>query len=67
MLVAILIFDAALVAWSLHLMEQAFENQEFSLMLAGTLVALSAAAISVSYFLMNNCLGALSKTSQLIY
>jgi len=44
MLIPILIFDVALVAWSLHLMEKAFEHQEFSLMLAGTLVALAAAA-----------------------
>ncbi len=35
MLVPILIFDVALVAWSLHLMQQAVEDQEFSLMLAG--------------------------------
>jgi hypothetical protein len=56
MLVPILIFDVALVAWSLHLMQQAFDQQEFSLMLAGTLVAASAAAMMVVYFLMNNCL-----------
>ena len=56
MLVVILIFDVALVAWSLHLMQEAFNTQEFSLMLAGTLVALSAAAMLVVYFLMGNCL-----------
>ena len=56
MLVAILIFDIVLVAWSLHLMQEAFENQEFSLMLAGTLVALSAAAMLVVYFLMATAL-----------
>jgi uncharacterized membrane protein YcjF (UPF0283 family) len=56
MLIPILIFDVALVAWSLHLMEEAFSNKEFSLMLAGTLVALSAAAILVVYFLINHCL-----------
>jgi hypothetical protein len=56
MLVPILIFDVALVAWSLHLMQQAVEEQEFSLMLAGTLVALSAAATLVVYFLMGHCL-----------
>ena len=56
MLVPILIFDVALVAWSLHLMQQAFDQQEFSLMLAGTLVSASAAAMMVVYFLMNNCL-----------
>jgi hypothetical protein len=56
MLVPILIFDVALVAWSLHLMQQAVEEQEFSLMLAGTLVALASAATLVVYFLMGHCL-----------
>ncbi len=56
MLTFILIFDVALVAWSLHLMEGAFASREFSLMLAGMLVALSAAAMLVVYFLMHNCM-----------
>ena len=56
MLVSILVFDVALVAWSLHLMDAAVQNREFSLMLAGTLVAFSAAAMLVVYFLMHNCL-----------
>ncbi len=56
MLIPILIFDVALVAWSLHLMQEALQQQEFSLMLAGTLVAAAAAAMMVVYFLMNNCL-----------
>lgn len=56
MLIPILIFDVALVAWSLHLMQQAFNEQEFSLMLAGSLVALVAAAMLVVYFLMGHCL-----------
>lgn len=56
MLLPILIFDVALVAWSLHLMQEAFDLKEFSLMLAGTLVAASAAAMMVVYFLMGNCL-----------
>ena len=57
MLLLILIFDIALVAWSLHLMQSAFQYQEFSLMLAGTLVALAAAAIMLSSIMMGNCLG----------
>lgn len=61
MLVLILILDVALVAWSLHLMQEAFDQQEFSLMLAGILVAASAAAMLVVYFLMNNCLNYLTK------
>ncbi|BAP17290.1 MAG: hypothetical protein ACQZ3N_07100 [cyanobacterium endosymbiont of Rhopalodia yunnanensis] len=56
MLSPILIFDVALVAWSLHLMQEAIDQQEFSLMLAGTLVAMSAAAMLVVYFLMGKCL-----------
>lgn len=56
MLLPILIFDVALVAWSLHLMQEAFDHQEFSFMLAGTLVAAAAAAMLVVYFLMNHCL-----------
>jgi hypothetical protein len=40
MLIFILIIDVALVAWSLHLMQEAFDTKEFSFMLAGTLVAL---------------------------
>jgi hypothetical protein len=65
MLVAVLIFDVALVAWSLHLMQEALKQQEFSLMLAGTLVASAAAAMLVVYFLMGNCLNYLSQASYL--
>ena len=67
MLVGILIFDVALVAWSLHLMQQAVQQQEFSLMLAGTLVALSAVAMLVVYFLMGNCLSYLTQTGYIPY
>ena len=59
MLIPILIFDVALVAWSLHLMQEALDLQEFSLMLAGTLVAASAGAMMVVYFLMGNCISQL--------
>jgi hypothetical protein len=38
------------------LMQSALDQQEFSLMLAGTLVAASAAAMLVVYFLIGNCL-----------
>lgn len=62
MLIPILIFDVALVAWSLHLMQQAFDHREFSLMLAGILVALCAAAMMVVYFLVNNCLSYLAQS-----
>ena len=53
MLVGFIIFDVALVAWSLHLMQAAVDQQEFSLMLAGILVAMSAAAMILVYWLMN--------------
>ena len=54
MLFLILAIVIALVAWSLRLMEQAVKGQEFSLMLAGFLVASSAAAMMAVYFLMGN-------------
>ena len=60
MLIPILIFDVALVAWSLHLMQEALDRKEFSFMLAGTLVAAAAAAMLVVYFLMGNCLNHLT-------
>jgi uncharacterized membrane protein YcjF (UPF0283 family) len=63
MLIPILLFDVALVAWSLHLMEKAYANKEFSLMLAGTLVALAAAAMLVVYFLMGHCISYLLQVS----
>ncbi len=61
MLIPILVFDVALVAWSLHLMERAFADKEFSLMLAGMLVAIAAAAMLVVYFLIGHCLSYLVK------
>jgi uncharacterized membrane protein YcjF (UPF0283 family) len=60
MLIPILIFDVALVAWSLHLMQSAWERREFSLVLAATLVGASAVALLVVYFIINSCLGRLS-------
>ncbi len=56
MLIPILIFDIALVAWSLHLLQEALDRKEFSLILAGTLVAASATAMLVVYFIMGSCL-----------
>ena len=54
MLLLILVVVVALVAWALRLMEQAIQSQEFSFMLAGFLVASSAAAMMAVYFLMNH-------------
>jgi hypothetical protein len=53
-MIFILIIVIALVAWSLHLMQEAFDQNEFSLMLAGTLVAMAAAAMMAVYFLMGD-------------
>ncbi|MGL5511318.1 MAG: hypothetical protein ACRC2J_03305 [Microcoleaceae cyanobacterium] len=67
MLTPILILDVALVAWSLHLMGKAFHHRESSLVLAGILVALAAAAIVVVYFLMGSCVTHISEMSQRSY
>ncbi len=61
MLIILLAIVIALVAWSLHLMQEAMEQHEFSLMLAGTLVAFAAAALVGVYFLMGNYIGYLSQ------
>jgi hypothetical protein len=61
----ILIAVIGMVAWSLHLMQQAIEVQEFSLMLAGCLVAAAAAAMMVVYFLMGDYVVYMSQTSHL--
>ena len=60
MLIPILIIDIALVAWSLHLVQESLDLKEFSLMLAGTLVAASAVAMLVVYFLVGHCIAQLS-------
>lgn len=61
MMIAILFIVIALVAWALHLMQEAIEQKEFSLMLAGSLVATAAAALVGVYFLMGNCMGYLTQ------
>ncbi len=67
MLIPILIIDVALVAWSLHLMQQAARYREFSFVLAGILVAISAAAMILVYFLMGSCVDHLFEISQHSY
>ncbi|PZO51073.1 MAG: hypothetical protein DCF15_15230 [Phormidesmis priestleyi] len=54
MIFLILTIVISLVFWALRLMDRAVENQEFSLMLAGFLVASSAAAMVGVYFLMSD-------------
>ncbi len=64
-MIIILIIVIALVAWSLHLMETAIHQREFSLMLAGVLVAGAAAAMVAVYFLMGHYVGYLIETARL--
>jgi hypothetical protein len=63
MLVLILLIVIALVAWALHLMQEAITRQEFSLMLAGTLVASASAALVSVYFLVGNYMGYMNHLS----
>jgi hypothetical protein len=53
MLIGLIILDMALAAWSLRLMQAASDRQEFSLFLAGILVAMAAAGSIAAYTLMN--------------
>ncbi len=43
----------ALGCWALRLMEQAYQRQEFSRMLAGMLVVFAAGGVMTVYFLMS--------------
>ncbi|WP_238392873.1 hypothetical protein [Myxacorys almedinensis] len=63
MTIPLLIIVIGLVAWSLHLMQAAIAQRQFSLMLAGTLVASAAAALVGVYFLMGNYMGYLTRIS----
>jgi hypothetical protein len=45
-------------------MQEAMQQHEFSLMLAGTLVAMAAAAMMGVYFLMGNYMGYVSQSPQ---
>ncbi|WP_309230138.1 hypothetical protein [Oscillatoria sp. FACHB-1407] len=54
----------ALVAWALHLMQEAIQSREFSLMLAGFLVSVAAAAMMAVYFLMSHYVGYMTQAAQ---
>jgi hypothetical protein len=58
-----LVIVISLVVWALRLMDKAVENQEFSLMLAGFLVASSAAAMVGVYFLMSDYFNLITQAS----
>ncbi len=56
-MIFILFIVIGLVAWALHLMQEAVEHREFSLMLAGFLVSTAAAGLVAVYFLMGHYVG----------
>ncbi|HEY9622457.1 MAG TPA: hypothetical protein V6C78_19010 [Crinalium sp.] len=62
-MVFILVVVIGLVAWALHLMQEAIQTREFSLMLAGFLVSSAAAAMMAVYFLMGHYVGYMSQMS----
>jgi cytochrome b subunit of formate dehydrogenase len=66
-MVFILVVVIGLVAWALHLMQEAVQRREFSLMLAGFLVSSSAAALVAVYFLMGHYVGYMSEMTQRAY
>ncbi|MEB3230021.1 MAG: hypothetical protein VKJ64_03360 [Leptolyngbyaceae bacterium] len=53
-MILILILVIGLVSWALHLMQEAMDKSEFSLMLAGLLVSSAAAALVAVYLLMGH-------------
>jgi cytochrome b subunit of formate dehydrogenase len=63
----ILIIVIGLVAWALHLMQEAVQHREFSLMLAGFLVSSAAAALVAVYFLMGHYVGYMTEMAQRAY
>jgi hypothetical protein len=63
-MVFILLIVICLVAWALHLMQEALEHREFSLMLAGFLVSVAAAALVGVYFLVGHYVGYMSQMTQ---
>ncbi|MBD2103556.1 hypothetical protein [Leptolyngbya sp. FACHB-261] len=62
-MIILLILVVLLVAWALQLMQRALECKEFSLMLAGTLVATSAAGLLAVYSLMGSYMGYMHGTA----
>ncbi len=60
-MILIIAIVIGLVFWALQLMEQAYQRQEFSRMLAGTLVAVAAAGTLTTYFLMSDYIAYLSQ------
>ncbi|HEY9825125.1 MAG TPA: hypothetical protein V6D19_06735 [Stenomitos sp.] len=57
MIIILILTLSGITYWSLRLMQRAFEQREFSLMFAGTLVALAGGGIIAAYTLMEGCVG----------
>ncbi len=66
-MVFILIIVVGLIALALHLMQEAVQKREFSLMLAGFLVSSTAAAMMAVYFLMSHYVGYMSEMAERVY
>lgn len=66
-MVLLLVVVIGLVAWALHLMQEAIQHREFSLMLAGFLVSSAAAALMSVYFLMGHYVGYMSEMAARSY
>jgi hypothetical protein len=64
MLIGLIVLDMALAAWSLRLMQAASDRQEFSLFLAGILVAMAGAALIAVYSLAHSYMGFLDGIAQ---
>jgi hypothetical protein len=65
MTLLIIAIVTGLVVWALRLMDKALVSQEFSLMLAGFLVASAAAAMVGVYFLMSDYMVYMNQTELL--
>lgn len=66
-MIFILVVVIALVGWALHLMQEAIQHREFSLMLAGFLVSVAAAGMMTVYFLMGHYVGYMTQMAQRSY
>lgn len=66
-MIFILVVVIGLVAWALHLMQEAIQHREFSLMLAGFLVSTAAAGMMAVYFLMSHYVGYMSEMAHRSY
>jgi cytochrome b subunit of formate dehydrogenase len=66
-MVFILVVVIGLIAWALHLMQEAVQQREFSLMLAGFLVSTAAAGMLAVYFLMGHYVGYMTEMAERAY